>query len=151
MTLVHLASLRLTRPPAPRTPPDPRQEDPRTMTRSRASARAAGTRFERTIADHLATRLDDHIDRRPRTGARDKGDIGGVRTPTGARVVIECKDYGGRLQPAAWLREAATEAANDDAAAGIVIAKRRGTTNPGAQYVLMTVDTLITLLKDPAP
>lgn len=121
------------------------------MTRSRASARAAGTRFERTIADHLATRLDDRIDRRARTGARDKGDIGGVRTPDGRRVVIECKDYGGRILAAAWLREAATEAANDDAAVGIVIAKRRGTTNPGAQYVLMTVDTLITLLKDPAP
>ena len=32
------------------------------------------------------------------------------------------------------------------AAVGVVVAKRRGTTAPGAQYVLMTVDDLVTLL-----
>ena len=38
------------------------------MTRSRASARAAGTRFERAVADYLATHVDDRIDRRVGTG-----------------------------------------------------------------------------------
>lgn len=116
------------------------------MTRTRSSAKTAGTRFERTIADYLACALDDdRIDRRTKTGAKDRGDIGGLRH-MGARVVVECKDYGGRLQPAEWTRQAHIEAGNDDACCGIVIAKRKGTTHPGAQWVLMTVDDLISLM-----
>ena len=64
----------------------------------------------------------------------------------GGRVVVECKDYGGRLMPGPWIGEAETERGNDDALAGIVIAKRRGTTSPGQQFVLMTVDNLIAIL-----
>lgn len=64
----------------------------------------------------------------------------------GGRIVIEVKNYGGRLMPGPWTAEAETERGNDDALAGIVIAKRRGTTRPGDQYVLMTVDNLTALL-----
>lgn len=121
------------------------------MTRNRRSARQAGTRFERAIADHLRDALgDDRIDRRARTGAKDRGDITGMRH-MGGRLVIECKDYGGRLLPAAWTTEAETERGNDDALAGIVIAKRRGTTDPGRQWVLMTVDELVALLTGTRP
>lgn len=43
------------------------------MSRSRASAKAVGARFERTIADHLATALgSEWIDRRVKTGAQDR-------------------------------------------------------------------------------
>lgn len=119
------------------------------MARSRQSAKAAGARFERTIADYLRDNLDDRIDRRVKTGAADKGDIANVRDSYGARIVIECKDYGGRLQPSEWIREAQQEATNDNAYAGIVIAKRKGTTNPAHQYVLTDLDTLIRLLKGP--
>lgn len=115
------------------------------MTRTRASAKAAGSKFERDIADHLAKLVDDRIDRRVKTGAKDRGDIGGVRH-MGMRIVIETKNYGGRLLPAEWIKEAHIEAGNDDAGAGIVVAKRRGTTDPGAQWVLMTVDDLVALL-----
>lgn len=118
------------------------------MTRTRASAKQAGARFERLISDHLAQELDDRIDRRVKTGSQDKGDIGGVRTPDGRRVVLELKDYGGRLQPGPWIKEAHTERDNDGAAVGAVVAKRRGTTNPGDQFVLMTVTDLIALLKE---
>lgn len=45
------------------------------MTRSRASAKAAGSSFERLIADRLATHVDDRIDRRVKTGAADKEDL----------------------------------------------------------------------------
>ena len=46
------------------------------MTRSRATAKQAGSLFERSIADYLAVALnDDRIDRRVKTGAKDKGDI----------------------------------------------------------------------------
>ena len=115
------------------------------MTRSRASAKAAGSSFERLIADHLAAVVDDRIDRRVKTGAKDRGDIGGLRH-MGGRIVIECKDYGGVIKAGPWTDEAETERGNDDALAGIVIAKRRGTTKPGDQYVLMTVDNLTAIL-----
>lgn len=121
------------------------------MTRTRASAKAAGARFERTVADYLATHVDDRIDRRVKTGSNDKGDIGGVRTRDGHRLALECKDYGGRLEPSVWLREAATERDNDGALAGLVIAKRRGVSDPGQQYVLGTVDDLVALLQGARP
>lgn len=120
------------------------------MTRSRASAKAAGARFERSIADHLAREVDDRIDRKVKTGAADRGDIGGLRH-MGQRIVIECKDYGGRLQVGPWLNEAEIERGNDDAGVGLVIAKRRGTTHPGDQIVLMTVTDLISLITGQRP
>lgn len=108
--------------------------------------RQKGTTFERQIADHLAWRLrDDRIDRMPLHGAHDRGDIAGVRCAAG-KVVIECKQYGGRLQPGPWVEEAHVEAGNADAAVGVVIAKRRGTTNPDDQFALMTVRDLVALI-----
>lgn len=115
------------------------------MTRSRASAKKAGSEFERLIADHLAAVVDDRIDRRVKTGAADKGDIAGLRVH-GQRVVLELKDYGGQLKAGEWLGEAETERVNDQALAGVVVAKRRGTRDPGSQIVLMTVDDLTALL-----
>lgn len=116
------------------------------MTRSRASAKTAGTRFETTIARHLADALDDdRIERRTRNGAKDRGDIAGVRCVAG-RVVIECKDAAGQVRVGPWLSEAEIERGNDDAAVGIVIAKRRGTADPREQIVLMTVADLTRLL-----
>lgn len=115
------------------------------MTRARKTAKDAGTRFAQSIADHLAAHVDDRIERRTNRGAKDRGDISGLRH-MGQRVVIECKDYAGRLVPTTWTNEAETERGNDDALAGLVIAKRRGTANPGDQWVLMTVDQLIALL-----
>lgn len=115
------------------------------MARSRASAKAAGSKFERDIADHLAKLVDDRIDRRVKTGAKDRGDIGGVRH-MGQRVVIEAKNYGGRLMPGPWVNEAEIERGNDDAGVGLVVAKRKGTTRPGEQFVIMTLDNLISLM-----
>ena len=117
------------------------------MGRSRASAKQAGARFERVVADHLAEHLDDRIDRRVKTGASDKGDIASVRDRDGNRVVVEVKDYGGRILPAEWIREAQIERDNDGAVIGVVVAKRKGTTAPGQQWCLMTVDDLVHLLK----
>ena len=95
--------------------------------------------------------MDDRIDRRVKRGANDAGDIGGARTRDGRRVVIECKDYGGRLSPGPWVEEAHIEMGNEDAAAGVVVAKRRGTRDPGSQFVLMTVNDLVALLGHPRP
>lgn len=120
------------------------------MTRNRASAKAAGTRFERVIADYLAATVDDRIDRRAKTGAKDRGDIGGVRAPGGGRVVLECKDVA-RLDLPGWTREADIERGNDDALAGLVVHKRRGTSNPADQYVTCTVADLVALLTGHRP
>ena len=116
------------------------------MTRTRSSAKAAGSRFERQVADYLAAAMDDdRIDRRVKTGSSDRGDIGGLRH-MGGRLVAECKDYGGRLLASEWIRQAQLEAGNDDALAGFVVAKRRGVTDPGEQYVLLTLADLVAIL-----
>lgn len=117
-----------------------------TVTRNRASAKQAGSRFERSIADALAHALDDdRIDRRVKTGNRDRGDIGGVRAH-GQRICIETKDYGGRYNVGPWLTEAEVERGNDDAIAGIVIAKRRGIADPLEQVAFMSVRDLVAIL-----
>ena len=114
------------------------------MARSRASAKAAGTRHERVVADYLAQHVDDRIDRRPKTGSKDRGDIGGVRH-LGARVVVECKNTS-RLDVGTWLREAEVERGNDDATVGLVVAKRHGQGAPADQLVLMTLGDLVAML-----
>lgn len=109
------------------------------MPRNRASAKAAGTRTERAIADYIAQQLaDDRIDRRAKTGAKDRGDLTGLRLHN-QRIVAEIKDCA-RLDLAGWTTQAHTEACNDDALLGIVIHKKRGTTDPGRWYVTMTLD-----------
>ena len=115
------------------------------MSRSRASARTAGARFETQVATYLATQLDDdRIERRTRTGARDRGDITGLRH-LGQRVVIECKNTS-RWTPGEWLVETELERGNDDAVAGLVVAKRRGRGDPGDAVVLMSLRDLAALL-----
>ena len=119
------------------------------MARNKNSAKQAGARFERLISDFLRDNLDDRIDRRVKTGAKDCGDIANVRDSHNRRIVIESKDYGGRLNLPQWTKEAHQEATNDNAHIGLVIAKRRGTTNPADQWVVMTVNDLIQLLTPP--
>ena len=121
------------------------------MSRSRASAKQAGARMERIVADCLSHHVDDRIDRRVKTGAADKGDIGGLRTRDGRRVVVEVKDHGGKYQVGPWLDEAEQERINDNAEVGLVIAKRRGISDPLQQAVFMQVSDLIALLTGERP
>ena len=116
------------------------------MTRSRASAKAAGSTFERQVADYLAEHLDDRIDRRVKTGAKDKGDIGGIRL-RGHRVVIECKNTV-RTDLAGWIAEAQVQADNDGAPLGVVVHKRRGVAKPERQWVTMTLADLAWLIRE---
>lgn len=115
------------------------------MVRNRRSAKSAGAAFERLIADYLAATLeDDRIDRRVTNGTKDRGDIGGIRVH-GQRLVVECKDVTIQALPS-WTAEAHTEAGNDDALVGVVVHKRRGTADPGKQWVAMTLDDLAALI-----
>ena len=120
------------------------------MSRTRRSAKAAGARFESLVAAYLAANVDDRIERRTRHGAKDRGDVAGLRHH-GQRLVIEAKDYGGRLLPAQWVEEAHVEMGHDSALAGLVVAKRRGVTDPGSQWVLCTMNDLIALLTGQRP
>lgn len=119
------------------------------MTRTRASAKAAGTRMETTVARYLAEHVDDRIERRRLSGGKDRGDLSGVRVH-GQRVVVEVKDTAVvALGP--WLNEAEVERGNDDALAGCVVAKRRGIGDPGSQLVVMTLADLAALLSGARP
>jgi hypothetical protein len=121
------------------------------MSRTRSSAKQAGTRFETTIARYLAEVLeDDRIERRARNGAKDRGDISGLRITGGGRLVAELKDVS-TLSLSGWVNEAHIEAGNDDAVAGVVIHKRRGKTDPGDQYVTCTLRDLVTLITGERP
>lgn len=116
------------------------------MTRTRASAKAAGARFERDTADYLAATVDDRIDRRVKTGANDKGDLAGIRY-LGHRVVAECKNHA-RLDLPGWYAQAQTEATNDGAPLGFVIHKRRGTADPARAWVTMSLADLAWMLRE---
>lgn len=119
------------------------------MNRTRASAKAAGTRLETVAAGYLAKVLRLPIERRARNGAKDRGDLAGVTDSHGRRIVVECKDYGGRLEPSPWLHEAEREREHDDAYVGLVIAKRRAHARPADQYVILTLGDLAKLLTPP--
>lgn len=121
------------------------------MTRNRKSAKGAGSRFEGLVAGYLAEQLeDDRIERRSKNGAKDRGDIASVRH-MGQRLVIESKDHGGKYEVGPWLAEAEVERGNDDAGVGMVVAKRRGTQQPGDQVVFMTLADLASLLTGERP
>lgn len=116
------------------------------MTRSRASAKQAGSSFEKLIAEGLAELLgDDRIERRTKNGSKDRGDITGVKTIRGGRVVIEAKNTMRDNLPA-WIREAEQERLNDDAAIGVVAHKKHGAGKAADQYVTMTLATFAALL-----
>jgi hypothetical protein len=119
------------------------------MTRTRASARQAGARFERQVADYLAAHVDDRVDRRVRNGSKDRGDITGLRH-LGQRLVVEVKNTA-RWTPGPWLDEADVERGNDDATVGLVVAKRHGKGDPGDAVVLMSLRDLAALLTGDRP
>lgn len=121
--------------------------------RTRRSAKNAGTRFERVIADFLAEHIDDRIDRRVKTGSSDRGDIGSVRLSPAlrsGRIVIECKNTV-RTSLAGWSAEAEIERGNDDAVAAVIVHKRHGIADPGQQWVTCTLADLVALLTGQHP
>lgn len=99
------------------------------------------------MADYLAFALnDDRIERRAKNGQLDRGDITGVKTIRGGRVVIECKNTSRDNLPL-WIREAEVERGNDDAVVGVVAHKRFGSGKGEDQYVSMTLATFALLLE----
>jgi len=103
------------------------------------------------MADYFKAHVSRFVDKMPKYGAKDRGDILNVETFNELPVAVECKDYGGRIEAGTWLGEAEAERINLGAVAGVVIAKRRGTTDPGAQIVLMTTRDLVAILTGTRP
>ena len=99
-----------------------------------------GTDFESAVVSYLNERLGGGIERRALAGKSDRGDVSGV-TWHGLRVVLECKACKSMDVPK-WLREAESERQNDNAALGVVVAKRVGVGKErmGEQLVMMTLD-----------
>lgn len=113
------------------------------------ASKRKGSAFEVATSNFLAEALqDDRIERRTLHGVYDRGDIAGVRF-AGKRVVVECKAEK-TLKIAEWLREAEAERANDGAAFGVVVAKRKGIgeTRMADQLVIMTLGTFVEMLKE---
>ena len=105
--------------------------------------------MERLVADYLAQHVDDRVDRRVKTGSRDRGDIGGLRH-MGQRIAVEVKDAA-RLELAVWQAEAEVERLNDDANVAVVMSKRHGRGAPGDQWVHMTLRDFVALLTGERP
>lgn len=122
--------------------PDPAMRAPR---RTRQSAKSAGTRFESSIVSALAAHVDERVERRARSGARDRGDVSGLRSAHGLRVVVECKDVA-KIALGTWYGEADVERGNDSADVALIAHKRRGKGDPLDQWVTCTVRDLIALL-----
>ncbi|NCD26966.1 MAG: hypothetical protein EOL86_15455 [Deltaproteobacteria bacterium] len=115
------------------------------MTRNRASAKKAGTAFETLVVGYLRNVLhDERIERRAKSGAKDRGDVSGL-IHMGGRIVVECKNTT-RTNLAGWATEAEVERGNDDAVAGIVVHKRHGKGQARDQWVTMTLADLVSIL-----
>lgn len=95
------------------------------MGRSVATAKKAGTLFESEVAKYLTEKLNKHIIRMPKTGAKDSGDIHGV-TRGGTPVAIECKSPGEKSNwsISGWWSETEQETLNIHGEVGFLIVKK---------------------------
>lgn len=111
--------------------------------------RTKGSSFERLTADYLASNGFPFADRRVKSGAKDKGDIGGVHV-NGERLVIECKNTS-KISLGTWAAEAEVERVNDGALAGMILHKRHGKGKAGDQWVTMSLADLVAILTGKRP
>jgi len=116
------------------------------MVRTNATARKAGSTFERQIADYFAECVDDRIDRAVKRGAKDVGDIAGLRFH-GHKIAVECKNTT-KVELSKWASEVAAERVNLGALTDMTIHKRRDYTAPGMQWVTITGDDLVALMTE---
>ena len=105
-----------------------------------------GPQFEKDVVEYLRERLGGDYERRVMGGRNDRGDVAGL-TYHGHPFVVEAKNVT-KLRPATWYGELETECANAQTELGAVVFHREGhgRASMGQQGVLMTLDTLCTLL-----
>lgn len=105
-----------------------------------------GSAYERTIVDYLR-RSGFRVDRTRAGWTDDRGDVHGVTSPKNQPFTIECKNHA-RLNLAGWIGELYTEIHNAGGVAGVLVHKKRGTTDPAEQYATLPFGMLVQLLKE---
>ena len=100
-----------------------------------------GDEHERRIATYLVEQGWVHAERRKAGATLDKGDLYGI-----LGVCIEAKNEK-RIDLAGYMKELEVEMKNDKATTGVVVHKKKGTTDVGAWYATMPVSVWYQLLK----
>lgn len=116
------------------------------MTRTRVSAKQAGARFARNVADWFRDHGHKYADKAPLTGRYDKGDVANVHHFDGHPIALELKDRAVTALPE-WWKEAQQEAKNIGTPYAAIIHKRKGIGDPGKQWVTMDVATFNALIQ----
>ena len=119
------------------------------LPRSRDSAKRAGRWMQQLVADYWKVHIDPDVEQRKLSGTKDRGDISGIKIH-GQRIAVEVKNTA-KLTVASFLAEAEQERINDDALAGVVIAKRTGKAQPEDQLVIMTLRDFTAILTGTRP
>lgn len=104
---------------------------------SLSAAKARGARWETELAEHLRDRTGQNVQRIRLNGTTDLGDMH-LALPHGT-AVVEAKNAK-TMNLAGWCDEARQEAANAGLPGWAVVIRRRGQRDPGAAYVVLTVD-----------
>lgn len=110
-----------------------------------SAGKRKGTAFESLVRDFLKESWFADIERLTLSGAKDRGDIAGFRV-NGHLICWELKNRA-QMALSAWVREAQLEAANYGALAGVVCHKRKGKGAAAEQFVTMTVEDFLTILR----
>jgi hypothetical protein len=106
------------------------------------AAKRKGSQFERDVVKWLITMGYPCAERAYGAGRHDDvGDIDGIDG-----VVIECKNEK-RINIPGYLQELEDEMINADAETGVVLIKRRGSSNISESYAVMPAELWVNLLK----
>jgi hypothetical protein len=106
------------------------------------ASRAKGTKAETAVVNWLQAHGWPHTERHAQHGSKDIGDVNGI-----PGCVIEVKSAS-RIDLSGWLHELDDEMGNAAVDCGVVIIKRRGTTNVAEWYALMPVGVWAVMAKD---
>ena len=101
-----------------------------------------GTAAETAVVNWLQSKGRKSVERRTLNGVKDRGDIAGI-----VGLVIEVKNHQ-RMALSEWVDELNVEMLNDKADTGVVIHKRKGTTDVGRWYATMPVEVWFKLLEE---
>lgn len=102
------------------------------------------------MADFLKAHVSPFIDRKVRTGAKDRGDIANLMAPLAGHITVECKNTA-RISLGAWATETEAERVNDGAIAGVIAHKRHGKGAAGDQWITMTARDFVAIITGERP
>jgi Holliday junction resolvase len=105
-----------------------------------------GSAYERSIVDYLRA-SDFRVDRTRAGWTDDRGDIHGVTSRTGQPFTFECKNHKA-INLSGWVTELYREIDNAGGVVGVVVHKKRGSTDAGEQYATLPLWMLVHILKE---